>query len=844
MRVMRISLPFGSRWLRGLLFLLLAIVAMSLQAGSTDAQTCVPRPNVGVAVTPSLDGTLQVRLTAGAGQLREVRFGSATGALITVADRTNSPGNFSLTLAPNTQQLVFAIRPVPLGATMTVPLTVVDDCGEWRTFVGGGHDAWRALTPTATPSPTLTPTPSPTNATAAVSTGAGANVVSTVPPSAPASLQGSSVFFATVTAPGTTTFIQSTQPSGVVPPSSGTTVNHPYFDISTTATVSGMIDVELPYDPSVLGSADPSQLRFLHYENGSWVDRTTGVDTARHVVQGRVSSLSWLTWIRGLFSQSTPTPTRTPTATSTNTPTATPTGNAVALPTSYFLPFPIGDTWNLTWGPHDYADDPNSTTWSAVDLAPPGSGGVDCSNPANRHYYLPDRWVVAAADGTVIDDSLALVAIDHQDGWVTHYLHLSNVDKVAANTTVKRGDRLGHPSCEIPSGGFSTGVHVHFALYRAGSSTSTQADISGLTLSDWTITAGTTQGCGTMARAGVTKTASLCHGNSSDIENKGIQRAYLANSRSNDISVIDIINSPRRILTHIQVGNSPSDIVLSQSGQRAYVANFYSGSISVIDTSTNRVIDTIPLPASQFGPAQPRALALNSSGQKLYVLPMGGPWAVHVVDVASSPSTVTTILPNGDTPFDSPWGIVIHPDGTRVYATNQLFSRLWMLNAIANPNTLTPISISDGGLLGLSISSDGSRLYVVDRNGNQPSLRSFDTITNQYVVSDTISLDHSPIDVAVSSDNRRAYVTHYGGKLSVVDLVNKTVVHMLTDISGVVSNVCDISLDKSGRQLYISNSIVVGSATVSRVSVLDTQSYAIIDNIAVDPNACSITLNN
>ena len=46
-----------------------------------------------------------------------------------------------MTLPPGTTQVSFTVRRVTAGQGTTVPLTVVDGCGEWSTIVGGGPSA-------------------------------------------------------------------------------------------------------------------------------------------------------------------------------------------------------------------------------------------------------------------------------------------------------------------------------------------------------------------------------------------------------------------------------------------------------------------------------------------------------------------------------------------------------------------------------------------------------------------------------------------------------------------------------------------------------------------------------
>lgn len=88
-------------------------------------------------------------------------------------------------------------------------------------------------------------------------------------------------------------------------------------------------------------------------------------------------------------------------------------------------------------------------------------GGVDYSAPAGRP-------VLAAADGTVamVADQFFggnAVFVDHGDGLVTTYMHLSRVD-VAEGQSVRRGERVG----AVGSTGRATGPHLHFGVRWRG----------------------------------------------------------------------------------------------------------------------------------------------------------------------------------------------------------------------------------------------------------------------------------------------------------------------------------------------------------------------------------------
>jgi hypothetical protein len=112
------------------------------------ATACGPRPPVVIASRATGDGRLQVTVTAGtdgpngANRLTELRFGAGTNALIDVAGQSGRSGAFVAPLTDRPTSVTFFVRRATPGQGTTVPLTVVDSCGEWPSFVGGGASAF------------------------------------------------------------------------------------------------------------------------------------------------------------------------------------------------------------------------------------------------------------------------------------------------------------------------------------------------------------------------------------------------------------------------------------------------------------------------------------------------------------------------------------------------------------------------------------------------------------------------------------------------------------------------------------------------------------------------------
>ncbi|SDY40780.1 M23 family metallopeptidase [Thermoactinomyces sp. DSM 45892] len=126
---------------------------------------------------------------------------------------------------------------------------------------------------------------------------------------------------------------------------------------------------------------------------------------------------------------------------------------------------------------------------SVKQVAPPRLGNERFIWPVNgrvtsnfgwrngRQHKGVDIWseqkskepIFAAASGTVVKAGYSgaygnLVVIDHGDGWVTYYAHLSRI-LVGKGSTVSRGEQIGFMGIT----GNATGYHLHFEVHKNGS---------------------------------------------------------------------------------------------------------------------------------------------------------------------------------------------------------------------------------------------------------------------------------------------------------------------------------------------------------------------------------------
>ena len=76
--------------------------------------------------------------------VRKVQIVRADNAQVEIQGQTFGAAGGSATPTSPNQRVTFTVARQPAGApaTVTVPVVVTDDCGEWNTFVGGGPTAF------------------------------------------------------------------------------------------------------------------------------------------------------------------------------------------------------------------------------------------------------------------------------------------------------------------------------------------------------------------------------------------------------------------------------------------------------------------------------------------------------------------------------------------------------------------------------------------------------------------------------------------------------------------------------------------------------------------------------
>jgi YVTN family beta-propeller protein len=275
-------------------------------------------------------------------------------------------------------------------------------------------------------------------------------------------------------------------------------------------------------------------------------------------------------------------------------------------------------------------------------------------------------------------------------------------------------------------------------------------------------------------------------------------RAYVVNLDSNSVSVID--TAALTVVETIPVGTAPGGIAISRDGQRLYVSNSGSNSISVINRVTNAVVGTI-----STGDWRPYALACHPLRDELWVgfgtMPIV--MAVYSTNELAQPPLATL---TDNTRFYSS-ELEFTSDGRYLYAaencgfcgrfhllsgehSNGLIRVIWKdlfynnegsaTGLAVNPVTgfaymskqgqngtprvheFTPRSVDFSVRpLGLAVTADGSRLYVVNDGDANSFVSVVDTAKMETV--DTINVGNSPWDIAITPAQACTFAELYPG---------------------------------------------------------------------------------
>ncbi|MBK8921482.1 MAG: gliding motility-associated C-terminal domain-containing protein [Saprospirales bacterium] len=235
----------------------------------------------------------------------------------------------------------------------------------------------------------------------------------------------------------------------------------------------------------------------------------------------------------------------------------------------------------------------------------------------------------------------------------------------------------------------------------------------------------------------------------------------------------------------------------------AYITNNTSNTVSMVELGTNTIAATIPVANSPIG------VSVNPDGSRVYISHESN--IVSVIDAASN--TVLTTVSVGGNPF----GLVVSPDGSKVYVTNGTVNNIAVIDAATNTVSAT---IPLGAITrGITCHPDGARLYAAMGN----NVHVINTITNTLITSIPHPLRNT-YGLRVLPDGSRIYVAcSNSNDVSVIDATTNAIIANIP-----VGNApSGVAISPDGSRVYVANE------NGSSVSVIDPATNTVLATVPV-----------
>lgn len=314
------------------------------------------------------------------------------------------------------------------------------------------------------------------------------------------------------------------------------------------------------------------------------------------------------------------------------------------------------------------------------------------------------------------------------------------------------------------------------------------------------------------------------------------------------------------VVAIMNTGVNPAGIAITPDGKTAYVANQNNygitgqNTVTVLDLENNSVKDTIAhedfqgLATITIHPSEKRAYASNSDGSTISIINTKNN---HVIGKIIG--------------FDGPDGMVITRDGKRGYVNNYGAE-----GGVGNGkgNTVSVVDLEKNVIIGdpiqvglapaaIAISHDGAFVYVMNYVDGNPGTGSMSIIkTNNNKVIATIHGFFGPFSLAITPDDKFAYVTNFGSNnfqpfgttVSVVNLKKEKVVRTI-DLGIQPSGVAITSDGKFAcvtnyNALYDGTVLAPGVGTMNIIDISKNEIIANTIHIGSTPGGIAIAPDN
>jgi YVTN family beta-propeller protein len=285
---------------------------------------------------------------------------------------------------------------------------------------------------------------------------------------------------------------------------------------------------------------------------------------------------------------------------------------------------------------------------------------------------------------------------------------------------------------------------------------------------------------------------------------------------------ITVINGRHHIVARVPLSRQPKSLAIDATGKRLFVVH-HGGWVSVVDTGDHTVatlpgvwdLDAVPSPDGRYLYAACHPIIGTDGGS-----------VVAVIEIASA-TTVAALPVVGDVA-----GLAVSPDGGRLYVVSYDDRTFYQYRA----GLLTVIDTAGPAIVDIFAVDPCPETVTVSPDGAQLSITHYDTCSVSAIdlttrTATTVTLPHAPLSVEFTPDGAHAYVTTVGS-LAVID----TATHEVEDIAtGDLPR--GVRLSPDGKRAYVTN---FGDHTLSVVDTITNSVSATVD-VAEHPEAVAIS---
>ncbi|MGA1869093.1 MAG: hypothetical protein ACMUJM_11185 [bacterium] len=297
------------------------------------------------------------------------------------------------------------------------------------------------------------------------------------------------------------------------------------------------------------------------------------------------------------------------------------------------------------------------------------------------------------------------------------------------------------------------------------------------------------------------------------------QLVYITNEGDNNVAVIDRLSGSQIAL--IPVGENPRGIVLDENCMYAYVANSQSNSISVIDTATKKIDTTIILGLGlepegiAISPDDEYVVTANRSSDNVSIIGVKSRRVIRHIPVRRGPSRIALSIQY--TPSKEYWAFI----------TNRYSSELSIVRWIDRDATLEqvePDSVSlkkePVGIITLDEDDASVIAHLIIANYGANLLTDLTLSSNSGSVTENIRYDSTfissligPIDMVYDKRRKRMYISNHKSNSVSCVLYSMNIIESTIPVG---INPMGMALDESRRLLYVVNN---GDNTVSIINL-------------------------